>query len=127
MQLKFHMVTIEDLVPEGHFLRKLDTVLDLGFVYEEMAHLYSRRLWAAAHRPGGAGEISAGGLSVRNTLRASDSSSESRRMWPCGGIWDWICLTGCRITVRFSQLRRRKPNFRKNLPASVFFPKVKEA
>ena len=43
MQLKFHMVTIEDLVPEGHFLRKLDTVLDLGFVYEEMAHLYSRR------------------------------------------------------------------------------------
>lgn len=36
MQLKFHMVTIEDLVPEGHFLRKLDTVLDLGFVYEEM-------------------------------------------------------------------------------------------
>ena len=24
MQLKLHMVTIEDLVPEGHFLRKLD-------------------------------------------------------------------------------------------------------
>ena len=34
MQLKLHMVTIEDLVPEGHFLRKLDAVLDLGFVYE---------------------------------------------------------------------------------------------
>lgn len=42
MQLKLHMVTIEDLVPEGHFLRKLDAVLDLGFVYEETAHLYSR-------------------------------------------------------------------------------------
>lgn len=42
MQLKLHMVTIEDLVLEGHFLRKLDAVLDLGFVYEETAHLYSR-------------------------------------------------------------------------------------
>ena len=43
MQLKLHMVTIEDLVPERHFLRKLDGVLDLSFVYEETAHLYSRR------------------------------------------------------------------------------------
>ena len=33
MQLKLHMVTIEDLVPKGHFLRKLDAVLDLGLVY----------------------------------------------------------------------------------------------
>ncbi len=24
MQLKYHMVTIEDLVPQGHFLRKLE-------------------------------------------------------------------------------------------------------
>ena len=43
MQLKLHMVTIEDQVPKGHFLRKLDAVLDLGFVYEETAHLYSQR------------------------------------------------------------------------------------
>ena len=43
MQLKYHMVTIEDLVPENHFLRKLEAALDLSFVYEETAHLYSRR------------------------------------------------------------------------------------
>ena len=43
MQLKFHMVTIEDLVPEKHFLRKLERVLDLSFVYEETQHLYSRK------------------------------------------------------------------------------------
>ena len=43
MQLKYHMVTIEDLVPAGHFLRKLEAVVDLSFVYEETAHLYSRR------------------------------------------------------------------------------------
>ena len=43
MQLKLHMVTIEDLVPEGHFLRKLEATLDLSFVREETAHLYSRR------------------------------------------------------------------------------------
>lgn len=43
MQLKYHIVTIEDLVPEGHFLRKLEAMLDLSFVYEETACLYSRR------------------------------------------------------------------------------------
>ena len=42
MQLKLHMVTIEDLVPEGHFLRKLEATLDLSFVQEETASLYSR-------------------------------------------------------------------------------------
>ena len=41
MQLKLHMVTIEELVPEGHFLRKLEAMLDLSFVYEETSHLYS--------------------------------------------------------------------------------------
>ena len=39
MQLQMHMVTIEDLVPQGHFLRKLKSVLDLTFVREETAHL----------------------------------------------------------------------------------------
>ncbi len=43
MQLKLHMVTIEDLVPEGHFLRKLEATLDLSFVREETAYLYSPR------------------------------------------------------------------------------------
>ena len=43
MQLVLHMVTIEDLVPEGHFLRKLERALDLRILYEETAHLYSRR------------------------------------------------------------------------------------
>ena len=42
MQLKYHMVTIEDQVPENHFLRKLEDALDLG-VYEETTHLYSRK------------------------------------------------------------------------------------
>ena len=37
MQLKYHMVTIEDLVPENHFLRRLEAVLNLTFVYEETA------------------------------------------------------------------------------------------
>ena len=36
MQLKYHMVTIEDLVPKEHLLRKVDAALDLSFVYEEV-------------------------------------------------------------------------------------------
>ena len=43
MQLKVHMITIEDLVPIGHFLRKLEAALDLSFVYEETETLYSRK------------------------------------------------------------------------------------
>ena len=39
MQLKLHMVTIEDLVPPEHFLRKLEAALDLSFVEEETAYL----------------------------------------------------------------------------------------
>lgn len=43
MQLAMHMVTIEDLMPQEHFLRKLETALDLSFVYEETAPLYSKK------------------------------------------------------------------------------------
>ena len=43
MQLKIHMITIEDLVPEDHFLRKLESALNLSFVYEETENLYSRK------------------------------------------------------------------------------------
>ncbi len=31
MQLKYHMVTIEDLMPENHLLRKVEAALDLSF------------------------------------------------------------------------------------------------
>ena len=44
MQLAMHMVTIEDLMSREHFLRKLEVALDLSFVYEETARLYSRKL-----------------------------------------------------------------------------------
>ena len=37
MQL-LHMVTIEDLVPQEHFLRKLETALDLSFAYVPETH-----------------------------------------------------------------------------------------
>ena len=40
MQLAMHMVTIEDLMPQQHFLRKLEATLDLSFVYGETARLY---------------------------------------------------------------------------------------
>ena len=43
MQLKLHMITIGDLMPKEHFLRKLEVALDLSFVYEETETLYSRK------------------------------------------------------------------------------------
>lgn len=39
-QLKLHVVTIEDLVPEDHFLRKVEQMLDLSFIYDEVEDMY---------------------------------------------------------------------------------------
>ena len=39
-QLKLHCITIEDLVPEDHFLRKLEKVVDFSFIYDEVRELY---------------------------------------------------------------------------------------
>jgi len=41
-QIKLHTVTIEDLVPADHFLRKLDRIIDFSFIYGEVQNLYSR-------------------------------------------------------------------------------------
>lgn len=51
MQLKLHMVTLEDLVPPEHFLRKLEATLDWSFIHEETAHLYNRRYGRPAIDP----------------------------------------------------------------------------
>ena len=48
MQLKLHMVTIDDLLPQEHFLRQLEAALNLSFAYEEISHLYS---WKRGHPP----------------------------------------------------------------------------
>ena len=39
-QIRFHMVTIEDLVPQDHFLRKLDQLVDFSFIYKETENYY---------------------------------------------------------------------------------------
>lgn len=40
-QSKFICMTIEDLMPEEHFLRDLDRYVDFSFVYEKVKNLYS--------------------------------------------------------------------------------------
>ena len=40
-QIKIHCITIEDLVPKDHFLRKIERLIDFSFVYDEVKHLYS--------------------------------------------------------------------------------------
>ena len=39
-QIRFHMLMIEDLVPENHFLRKLEQLIDFSFIYEETKEFY---------------------------------------------------------------------------------------
>ena len=40
VQLKLHSITIEDLVPSNHFLRKLEAIVDFSFIYDEVRDLY---------------------------------------------------------------------------------------
>lgn len=40
VQIKMHCITIEDLMPENHFLRKLEAAVDFRFIYDEVRELY---------------------------------------------------------------------------------------
>ena len=40
MQIKMHCITIEDLIPDDHFLRKLNAMIDFSFIYDEVRELY---------------------------------------------------------------------------------------
>ena len=112
MQLKLHMVTIEDLVPEGHFLRKLEAKLDLSFVREETAHLYNRRYGRPAIDPA---------VLVKYLLVGylygipSERQIEQRIQTDVALRWylglDLFDRVPDHSTI--SQLRRRKPSFRK--------------
>lgn len=39
-QTEIEMVTLEELVPKDHLVRKIDKVLDLNFIREHVAHIY---------------------------------------------------------------------------------------
>ena len=112
MQLKLHMVTIEDLVPQEHFLRKLEAALDLSFIYRETEKLYSRRYGRPPIDPV---------VLVKYLLVGylygipSERQIEQRIQTDVALRWylglDLLDRVPDHSTI--SQLRRRKPSFRK--------------
>lgn len=48
VQQKMLCVTLESLMPEEHFLRRLDGLMDFSFIYQRVESLYSHRatLWS---------------------------------------------------------------------------------
>lgn len=112
MQLKYHKVTIEDLVPEKHFLRKLGAALDLSFVYEETAHLYNRRYGRPPIDPVVMVKYLLVsflyGIPSERQIEARCADSNAFR-WYLGIDLDERVPNHSTI----SQLRRRKPSFRK--------------
>ena len=112
MQLKFHTVTIEDLMPQDHFLRRLEAALDLSFVRVETAHLYSRRYGRPPIYPV---------VLVKYLLVGflygipSERQIEQRIQTDVALRWylglDLFDRVPDHSTI--SQLRRRKPSFRK--------------
>ncbi len=69
MQLAMHMVTIEDLMPQGHFLRKLEAAGSVVRVRGNSPAL-QQKIRPPGHRPGGHREVSAGGFPVRHPVGA---------------------------------------------------------
>lgn len=112
MQLKYHMITIEDLVSGDHFLRKLEAALDLSFVYEETAHLYSRKYGRPPIDP----VILVKYLLV-GYLYGIPSERQIEERCADSNAFRWYL--GVDLDERvpdhstISQLRRRKPSFRK--------------
>lgn len=41
-QITMHLITIEDLVPQNHLLRKVDALIDFSFIYEELEDSYCK-------------------------------------------------------------------------------------
>ena len=112
MQLKLHMVTIEELVPEGHFLRKLEAMLDLSFVYEETSHLYSSHYGRPPIDPVVLVKYILVGFLY---MIPSERQIEQRVQTDVALRWylglDLFDRVPDHSTI--SQLRRRKPSFRK--------------
>ena len=118
MQLKLHMVTIEDLVPKGHFLRKLEATLDLSFIREETSHLYNHRYGRPAIDPV---------VLVKYLLAEylygipSERQIEQRIQTDVALRWylglDLLDRVPDHSTI--SQLRRREPSFRKILSTPI--------
>ncbi len=112
MQLKLHMITIDDLVPGDHFLRKLDAVLDLSFVREQASPLYSKKYGRPPIDP----EILVKYLLVGFLYGIpSERQIEQRIQTDVALRWylglDLFDRVPDHSTI--SQLRRRKPAFRK--------------
>ena len=112
MQLKYHLVTIEDLVPEDHLLRKIEAALDLSFVYGETAHLYSRKYGRPAIDP-----VVLVKYLLLGYLYGIPSERQIEERCRDSNAFRWYL--GIDLDERvpdhstISQLRRRKPAFRK--------------
>ena len=112
MQLAMHLVTIEDLMPKEHFLRQLEAALDLSFVYKETDNLYSRRFGRPPIDPVIIVKYLLVGFlygipSERQIERRIETDIALR--WYLG--LDLFDRVPDHSTI--SQLRRRKPSFRK--------------
>lgn len=112
MQLRYHMITIEDLVPKDHFLRKLEAVLDLSFVYEETAHLYSRKYGRPPIDP-----VIMVKYLLLGFLYGIPSERQIEQRCADSNAFRWYLGIDLEERVpdhsTISQLRRRKPGFRK--------------
>ena len=100
-------------MPQEHFLRKLEAALDLSFVYEETSPLYSRKYGRPPIDPVVLVKYLLVGFLYGIPSEAADRAA---RPDGCGAALvsgAGICLTGVPDHSTISQLRRRKPSFRK--------------
>jgi hypothetical protein len=71
--------TLRELLPDDHVLVRVDRVLDLGWLHEEVAELLRRRGWSAERRSRGRPSAAAGGQPSLPAFRLRGGSFGSYR------------------------------------------------
>ena len=99
MQLAMHMVTIEDLMPQGALPPKAGGGAGSVLRVRGNSPALQQKIRPPGHRPGGHREVSAGGFPVRHPVGAADRAAASRPTSPCAGTWASTSSTGCRTTA----------------------------
>ena len=99
-------LSLEDLVPEDHFYRRLEATLDLSFV-RELVRPALRERWQAFGGPGGLLQAPTRDVLRRPALRASAHEGGGRPPFACAGTSATTCSSPCPTILRLTRIRER--------------------
>ena len=99
------MISLDQLVPQDHLLRKIDRYVDFDFIYDLVEEKYS----AKTGRPG-IDPVVLIKIPVIQYMYGIKSMGrplkKSKSMWLTAGSLDWTSMTRCRISVHSERITK---------------------